>query len=237
MAPTGGFWGVRSATSSYQGLHIQLNQKEATVTVLNKGFDDYDQSLEAEVNAYDITGNQVFHSIQTLPSGVKANTVVRLPEKLQFPAGTENTTLFWRLKLLDGVDASTLTQNIYWLSTFKPDVDQDYSELIKLKKFKTPLLIDHPSCSVKDSRITIPFENLDFGHVAFGIHVDLHHEKPSDSKDTRVLPAFMSDNYFMLLPGGRKTITIDFAVVPGTTYYYVFSGWNISPSSFAIVCQ
>ncbi len=37
LAPNGGLWGVRAATRGVGGLHIQLNQAAATVTVLNKG--------------------------------------------------------------------------------------------------------------------------------------------------------------------------------------------------------
>jgi hypothetical protein len=51
----------------------------------------------------------------------------------------------------------------------------------------------------------------------------------------RVLPVFYSDNYFGLLPGASKTVTLELAAasLAGDTPSILMEGWNITPQRVA----
>jgi hypothetical protein len=53
----------------------------------------------------------------------------------------------------------------------------------------------------------------------------------SSATGEQVLPAFYSDNYFALIPGESKTITIEFAekYLEGGTPQFSIEGWNTNP--------
>ena len=52
----------------------------------------------------------------------------------------------------------------------------------------------------------------------------------------RVLPVYCEDNYFSLLPGESRTISIQFAVVDlaGEQPKLAIEGWNIAPEEIPI---
>jgi hypothetical protein len=52
----------------------------------------------------------------------------------------------------------------------------------------------------------------------------------------RVLPVFYEDNYFSLLPGESRTVSMEFAAadLAGEPPGLAVSGWNISPQEISI---
>jgi len=46
-----------------------------------------------------------------------------------------------------------------------------------------------------------------------------------------ILPSFWSDNYFSILPGKDREVTVEFegAYLEGEEYYLKLEGWNIPP--------
>ncbi len=57
--------------------------------------------------------------------------------------------------------------------------------------------------------------------------------KLQDEKGRSVRPAFYSDNFFNLLPGESKTVTIEFSKedIVTSKYNLVIDGWNIVPET------
>ena len=63
--------------------------------------------------------------------------------------------------------------------------------------------------------------------VAFMIHPRLTRGKGGDD----VVPVFWSDNYFSLLPGEKKSVTVQFnsSSLAGTSPELIVDGWNLEP--------
>ena len=66
-------------------------------------------------------------------------------------------------------------------------------------------------------------------------HLQLHR----DLKGERVLPAFYSDNYFSLLPGERKSVTVEAATadLAGASPAVLVDGWNVVTGRQGLVAQ
>ena len=67
------------------------------------------------------------------------------------------------------------------------------------------------------------------GSVALMVHLRLTRGKGGDD----LTPIFWSDNYFSLLPGEKKTVTVRFdsASLQGATPELVVEGWNVEPTA------
>jgi exo-1,4-beta-D-glucosaminidase len=82
--------------------------------------------------------------------------------------------------------------------------------------------------SGSNSSLTVIAENRS-DSVAFMIHPRLIRGKGGDD----VTPIFWSDNYFSLLPGEKKTVTVRFDSAPlrGAAPELVVEGWNVEPAT------
>jgi len=71
--------------------------------------------------------------------------------------------------------------------------------------------------------------------VAFMVHPRLTRGKGGDD----VVPVFWSDNYFSLLPGEKKSVSVRFdsASLDGAEPQIVVDGWNVEPVKPALVAQ
>ncbi len=95
-----------------------------------------------------------------------------------------------------------ISENLYWRGNNR----KDYTALNQLAKVKLKVnsrLIRKDGRAEIQASITNPASS---GAVAFAIHVQAR--KKSDGE--RILPALMNDNYFTLMPGENKNITISF---------------------------
>jgi hypothetical protein len=70
---------------------------------------------------------------------------------------------------------------------------------------------------------TVTLRNPVNGPVAFFNRVSLVDAKTKQ----RLLPVFYSDNYFSVLPGESKTITLDHPPRAGETPMVSVRGWNV----------
>jgi exo-1,4-beta-D-glucosaminidase len=63
--------------------------------------------------------------------------------------------------------------------------------------------------------------------VAFMVHPRLTRGKGGDD----VVPVFWSDNYFSLLPGEKKSVTVKFdsSSLAGKSPELIVDGWNLEP--------
>lgn len=95
-----------------------------------------------------------------------------------------------------------ISENLYWRGNDR----KDYTALNQLAKVKLKVnsrLTRKDGQAEIQASITNPVSS---GAVAFAVHVQAR--KKSD--DERILPALMNDNYFTLMPGENKNITISF---------------------------
>jgi len=147
---------------------------------------------------------------------LNAHDVILL-NKIMLSRGN-NEIFFIRLQLID-ID-KVIDENLYWLS----NKIHSYEKLNELEKvvIKTDVKKSDEGHSVIE--ISNPTSE-----TAFFIRL-----KIMNAKDELVLPSFLTDNYFTLLPGDEKQIGLDLTETINhprrDELKLVIEGWNVLPA-------
>lgn len=230
LRPGGGYFGAKKALES---LHVQFSYDDRTVAVVS------DRplalhGLKVAAKIYDLDMKKRFareESVDVPPDGVARSFAV--PE----PAGI-STVYFLSLRLLSP-SGELLSRNFYWLST-KPDVLDwhdstnvytpqsafaDFTALQNLPKAKirASFTIRGEGC---ESRARVVLENLG-GALAFLVRLRML-KAPAGEE---ILPAWWEDNYFSLIPGEKREITVHFRAARSgePSPALAVDGWNVLP--------
>ncbi len=145
-----------------------------------------------------------------------------------FDNGIANLTKvhFLQLQLKDSA-GTVLSDNRYWRGT----TPCDYTALTNLAPVS---LAGYATATTdgRDTQVTVVLTNAT-SNVAFGNRLKLQRTTTGE----RVLPAFYSDNYFMLFPHEAKTVTIEFANADlrGDAPRLVLQGGNLAPMIMSVV--
>lgn len=109
---------------------------------------------------------------------------------------------FIRLKLRDK-DGNVISENNYWRGNKR----KDFTALNSLQPVdvtcKSRMHINDSGIATITAEVSLPRKAK---NVAFAVHLQAIRESDGE----RLLPAIMSDNYFTLIPGEKRTITIEF---------------------------
>ena len=128
---------------------------------------------------------------------------------------------FVRLKLTDK-NQELIDENFYWLS----QQGKSYEKLNELKEVQLKIELTESSAKLK----TVKISNSG-NETAFFARLKITNET---SKDL-VLPVFFSENYFTLLPGESRVITIDLSLLQEKVRSGILlletEGWNIKKRS------
>ncbi|MDO5446697.1 MAG: discoidin domain-containing protein [Prevotellaceae bacterium] len=103
---------------------------------------------------------------------------------------------FLKLELTDA-NGKLLSQNLYWRNGY---AEMDYRDINKLPK--VALTTNIVSRNANEGKVVVRIKN-DSSTICFGSRLRM-----VDDKGERILPLIMDDNYFTLLPGEEKTVTI-----------------------------
>ena len=122
--------------------------------------------------------------------------------------------VFLYLSLLDE-NKNLLSDNLYWL----PDSTGNYSGLQEMKK----ATVDVKAKKMSEGKIEVTIGNAKENPIAFFIRLSL----VNGTTKQRILPAFYSDNYISILPGEKKTITIDYTPAANEKAEVEIYGWNV----------
>lgn len=126
---------------------------------------------------------------------------------------------FLRLELKDKA-GKCLSQNTYWRGNKRCD----YTAIERMKrvevKVTSALTFDKEKGTIK-STLSLPAKAQS---AAFAVHVQV----TRDCDGERLLPAIMSDNYFTLMPGEKREITIEFdkSLLKGGGYHLTAVPYN-----------
>ncbi|MDR2233275.1 MAG: beta-glycosidase [Tannerella sp.] len=171
--------------------HPQYNIVSKQVELVNTALGKHDVTVKAQL--YLLSGNVVWEkdtAVMMLP-----NRVERLFE-VPAPVGIDGV-YFLKLTLMDG--GKTLTDNVYWLT----NKEKDYSSLNRLPK------------STPDISITLNQQQTNYigtvsltakDQISFFNRIKVFDKQTGE----RILPVHYSDNYITLMPGDRKTVTLEF---------------------------
>lgn len=226
LEPTASLYYTQNAL---EPLHAQFDYLKNTVSVCN----DYYQSFKGykvSAEVFDLNSKKVFTKTQTID--IPEDGVVNDIFKLVFP---DNITKVHFIKLrLYNEKGKEIANTFYWRSTDKYEgaktltgpTSSGFEELAKLKQvqLKTKYKIRE-----SEGRCFVEAEVQNTSSVlAFFVQLQL-----LDENGKLVRPGFYTDNFFSLLPGESKKITIETALsnMPSKPVFVV-KGWNVKPQTF-----
>lgn len=208
LDPNACLFGLRNGS---EPVHVMCNPTDGMVTIVNNSFEEQ-RNLMLTVHFYDLNGRdsfvtQVFTYIE--PASVKRILSVKeLAGKLAKDKGA-----FLSLQLLDE-KKQVVSDNCYWL----PDASGNYSGLQAM----APATLTIKATQMGKGKIAVTLSNTVNNPVAFFNRVTLLDAKTKN----RVLPVFYSDNYFSVLPGAEKTITVEYE--NSNPLLISIEGWNVT---------
>jgi hypothetical protein len=130
---------------------------------------------------------------------------------------SDDEIYFLRLELID--QDKVVDENLYWLS----NKIHSYEKLNELKKVIVKAVVKKSDEGHSVIEISNPTDE-----TAFFIRL-----KILNAKNELVLPSFLTENYFTLLPGDEKQIGLDLTEnnnhSSGGELKLVIEGWNMLP--------
>lgn len=219
LRPMPSMFAIRKACARFA---VQLCPLDGIVTVVNNRFTDA-TDLEVQAVVYDLQ-LRVLHD-QRGPADVLANSyteVFAIPQ----PISVQEATVYFVKLVLRSKGGDVLADNFYWLSPRLDDYDVvfhgDWHDFPADKPLAVPR--DAPClrelAALPEARVqvsAVPATDCSAGvgavtaiqvcnpteHLAFFLKLRL-----LDGADAEVLPAYWEDNYFSLLPGECRTVTV-----------------------------
>jgi exo-1,4-beta-D-glucosaminidase len=230
LMPTGALYGARVAN---EPLHIFYNYGQDAVAVMNntakKSVD-----LTADINVLDASSKSVLKKsmpVSDIGSLVETKQIFSLPDNLNV-----SKTYFLDLRLFDK-QHQLVSNNFYVLSTQKDSLAEkkstwyitpqsQYADLTLLEKLPKVKLQKSETVSQKGENtvINVKLKNPS-QHVAFMVYMDLKKEQSNES----VVPVFWNENYFTLLPGEERNVSVSVHTsdLQGQKPVVKVGGWNV----------
>ncbi len=212
---TGGYFGYKKAAKP---VHIQLNLDDSTVCVINQTLYPLND-VSARVSIYNIHGDL----LDEWTAGFSASPEsFHNLDKLILP--DEGQQVYFARLMLKGEDGELLDENFYWLSS-EPGSYRQLEEL-------GPAALKVETEQITEEKISVWIDNPS-GETAFFIRL-----KITDDQNELILPVFIDENYFTLLPGESRICTIDLTHVidlfKNGSIYLATEGYNVEPEYFLI---
>jgi exo-1,4-beta-D-glucosaminidase len=232
LRPAGGYFGSKKALEL---VHSQFSYDDRTIAIVN-GEQKPQSGLKLVAKIYDLSMNEKFSREANIdiPADSVA-TAFAVPEPPDI-----STTYFLNLQLFSSA-GTLVSQNFYWLST-----KQDVPDFSKSEWYYTPsaayanltALRSLPKATVTASMSLAPAGDETVGRVnvqnpgtglAFLIRLRLLKGKDG----SEVLPIFWQDNYFALVPGEKREITVKVRNSDLSTTQPVLAvdGFNLPPTT------
>ena len=231
LVPAGGYFGTKKAC---EPVHVQYSYDDNFVNVVNNTYEAL-KGMRVTARIYNIDAKEKASRHATLDvAGDSSTKAFELPT----PEGL-SITYFLKLELHDAA-GKLVSDNFYWLSTKQDTLDwaerkdtdytpqKDFGDLTGLNNLPKAKVTITKSARSSGSKQWITVSMVNNGaSVAFMVHPRLTRGKNGDD----VVPVFWSDNYFSLLPGEKKSVTVQFdsSSLAGAAPELVVDGWNLDP--------
>lgn len=228
LEPTAALYAAQNAC---EPLHPQFNYLTNSVSVVNdyyRSFHNY--TVTAEL--YDLNAKKILSRKAKI--NIPEDGVCKDIFKIDFPSDI-SPVHFIKLKLLDDKNRE-VGSNFYWRShskyegknTLTGPTTAGFQELSKLKK--ADLKVNYTTREESNCYFVFIDINNISGSIAFFTQLQFLN---GDGKPVR--PSFYTDNFFSLLPGEKKTITIETNKkwVPEKRRLVV-KGWNIDKRAYSL---
>lgn len=237
LRPTAAYFGAKKAC---EPLHVQFAYDDRGVWVVNTHGQSYSGlTVTAKVRNFDLA--LVFEKEATVAVEADGKTQAFV---IPGPEGFSEMH-FLKLELRDATGAA-VSDNFYWLST-TPDVPGTNGHNLKGLFWTKPKsravftrLNELPPATLQAAWRTAYEGDSVTGYatientgaaLAFLVQLDVLAGEDGPS----IAPAYWSDNYFSLLPGERREVTVSVpaSVVEGKAGLLGVSGWNVAATSLA----
>ena len=209
---TGAYWGAKTAC---EPVHIYWNQNDDRIRVVNTSGKKA-EGFVAEAWIYNLDGTK--KSFQSAPVSSKADAVADC-FTLAYPKGL-SPTHFIKLRLKDHA-GKVVSENFYWRGT-SPLNYHALNDLPPVRLAVKSQVMQVGGAETMTATITNPASSHT---VAFAIRPKLVNPKTG----AQVLPVFMNDGYFSLVPGETKQITLHY----DAPARLVVECWNNTNASLA----
>ncbi len=225
LRPGGGYFGAKAAC---EPLHVQFSYDDRSIAVVNDTLQPR-SGLTVAAKVFDLNLKELFAREAAVEVGADAVTrAFTLPA----PSPDWSTTYFVRLVLRDAAGRE-VSRNFYWLST-----EEDRLDWAKTEWYYTPTarhanlraLASLPPTTLEAS--FTPGESAAEGSgrvvvrntgpaLAFQVRLKL-----TDPAGEEILPVYWADNYFALLPGETREVTVSFPGQPAGRPRVTAEAWN-----------
>ena len=212
LRPHAGYYFVKRAN---EPLHIQLNLDDLSVAVINHHFESQ-KGLLAIATVYTLDMKEIWAEKATVEADSGCSCEVF---QIEIPEDFSDTVCFLDLQLKDN-EENCISENFYWLAE-----NNDFAALEKLHRVNLDVNVTAKEKGKKRIyriRLVNASETL-----AFFVNPSVRKGREGQE----ILPSFWSDNYFSILPGKDREVTVEFegAYLEGEEYYLKLEGWNIPP--------
>ncbi len=193
LNPNAGYYYAKKAL---EPLHIQMNEHNRMVTVVNTMHRSH-QELTADVRLYDFNMNIAWQKQQPLSIGED-----RYQELFTIPQPDGITPVYFARLLLKDKNDKIVSENFYWLSA---DGKNDFRAITRIPKVNLQLTA---TSTIKDGDIIMkvkaknPTNRLAFMHR-------LMITKGENGEE--ILPTFWTDNFLTIFPNEEREVTAIFA--------------------------
>jgi beta-mannosidase len=212
LEPFGSFFGVQKAN---EPVHIMMTQDDFKIMLVNHTPAPL-QNMKYRVRIMNLDGSIKYDETALAPTA-PASHAIEL-SMLPTPAGL-SAVHFVKLELLDA-NGKVVSENFYWKET----TQDDFTALDTIPDVELEgrmIRRDAGGNCLLEVTLSNPTRN-----IAVMAHVQLRNQRTNQ----RVLPVTYSENYVSLLPGERRTITIEAAseALGGDRPLVVVDGWNVT---------
>ncbi len=232
LVPTGGYFGTKKAC---EPVHIQYSYDDNSVAVINGTYADL-PGMRATAKIYDIAGAEKASKNATLELGPdSSNKAFDLPD---VPGISK--TYFVKLQLHDA-KGKLVSDNFYWLSSKLDTLDWEHKQdtvytpqkefadltgLNSLPQVKLSVTAAATKNEQANGGLRVTVKNPSTS-VAFMAHLRL----TQGQGGADVVPVFWEENYFSLLPGESREVTVSYPIgaLEGKAAVVEVDGYNVSP--------
>lgn len=214
LDPNACLFGLRKGS---EPLHVMCNPIDGMVTIVNNTFEEQ-RNMMLSVRFYDMYGKDSFVTqVFTYVEPASAKRILSVKELMTNLSKEKG--VFLSLQLLDE-KKQVISDNFYWY----PDEIGNYTGVEAL----APALLKTNAKQLGKGKIEVTLKNPPTNTVAFFNRVTL----VDANKKERILPVFYSDNYFSIVPGGEKKVTIDYE--SSATPLIIVEGQNVRPQEIKV---
>ncbi|GAC1615840.1 MAG: carbohydrate-binding protein [Candidatus Acidiferrum sp.] len=236
LVPAGGYYGTKKANEI---VHVQYSYDDDSVAVVNGKYEPV-KSVKVSAKMYDLDAKEKASKEITLDLASDSST-----KAFDLPKPDDlSTTYFLKLQLHD-VAGNLISDNFYWLSRkadtldWKNKQDTVYTPQAQFGDLKglnslPQLKLEISASGKKHGKTGMILVNVKnpTNSMAFMVHPRLTRGPAGDD----LTPIFWEDNYFSLLPGEQRTVTVTYGLesTVGKAVTLVVDGFNVTKTPVSI---